>query len=480
MTMDFDEVEMKAATLLTTVDEKLNGGNPLKASDSATFQRSVEMLKLLKGGTPIQQTYKPLPLNALPTPLVNVIQSAEGKIACPPELAFAGVMSALSTSISSYFDVESFMGTGPIPMTLMLMASAISGDRKSTSDSYLHRGIYTGVNKFQQEMDTTVNWHASDLTVEGAMKALSTSPILALNNGDAASFFNSNGMSKDRVNQTIAFLADAWSGSAMSHARSGESRQVTEPRLSASLLTQEQYLAEFLVNETFRNQGLAARFLYLTTISKQGHRLLSLERLLQDKEQSDYHTRQFWDFTQGHIRTGLERFQQGQPRQVMPLSRDAVIVLVEFYNDIEAESGHGKPYRANPWAQRSAEHANRLSGVIAAFNGEKEVSQESAIAGCTLSKHFLDGYIDLSGAAAQDAKQGAAHALLKEILERGWTSTREIAQAKKYGSKTSEVRKLLTILEEDGSIEWTAGRPGKETRFTAETTVNNSTFQQSD
>lgn len=478
MTAEFDEVELKAAALLTTVGDPLNSENPLKACNGAGFSKSVEMLKLLQGSTPIQQIYRPLPLNALPAPLVKVIQSAEGKIACPPELAFAGVMSALSVSVSSYLDVESFMGTGPIPMTLMLMASAISGDRKSTSDSYLHRGIYTGVNKFQQEMDASVYWHASDLTVEGAMKALSTSPILALNNGDAASFFNSNGMSKDRVNQTIAFLADAWSGSAMSHARSGESRHVTAPRLSASLLTQEQYLAEFLTNETFRNQGLAARFLYLTTISKQGQRILSLDRLLQDKKESDYYASQFWDFTQRHMREGLEIFRAGQPRQVMPLSRDAVTVLVEFYNDIEQESGVGKPYRANPWAQRSAEHANRLSGVIAAFNGEKEVSHESAIAGCTLSKHFLDGYIELVSAASQDEKHGAAQALLNEILDKGWTSTREIAMSKRHGSKTSDIRKLLNILEEDGSIEWTAGKAGKETRFTAETPFNFSTFPQ--
>ena len=474
MDTEFDEIELKAATLLTTVGTKLNGANPLKANDSEAFRQSVEMLSLLRGGTPIQQIYRPLPLNVLPDSLRNVIQAAETKIACPPELAFAGVMSALSVSISSYLDIESFMGTGSIPMTLMLMASAISGDRKSTSDSYLHKGIYTGVNKYQQEFDTSVSWHASDLTVEGAMKSFTTTPILALNNGDAASFFNSNGMSKDRVNQTIAFLADAWSGSAMSHARSGESKQVTEPRLSASLLTQEQYLAEFLCNETFRNQGLAARFLYLTTISKQGKRLLNIDSVLKNKKETDHYASQFWDFTQQQMRTGLERFQSGQAREVFPLSKDTIYVLGEFYNDIEKESGRGKAYRGNPWAQRSTEHANRLAGLIAAFNGETEVGQDSAIAGCTLSQHFLDRYLELSRASAQDEKQGAAQELLTEIIERGWESTRQIAMSKKHG-RTTDVRKLLNILEEEGSIEWTSGRAGKETRFTTGTTINNST-----
>ena len=67
MNTEFDALEVKAATLLTTVGAGLNGAKPLKANDSAAFRDSVEMLSLLRGGTPIQQIYRPLPLNVFLT-----------------------------------------------------------------------------------------------------------------------------------------------------------------------------------------------------------------------------------------------------------------------------------------------------------------------------------------------------------------------------------------------------------------------------
>ena len=47
MNTEFDALEVKASTLLTTVGAELNGANPLKANGSEAFRDSVELLSLL-------------------------------------------------------------------------------------------------------------------------------------------------------------------------------------------------------------------------------------------------------------------------------------------------------------------------------------------------------------------------------------------------------------------------------------------------
>ena len=451
---------MTTDEMLKDVDSKSKIKIFKKANENNDLNTKVEELNLLNTLPAMTPTpHKALPLNHLPDSLREVIEAVEAEVQCPVELAFQGVMSALSIAVSTNKDVSGFTGYGELPMTLMIMSSAISGDRKTSSDRLCHKGI----SKVAHELSKgePLQWSGGDLTVEGTMKALGTSPVFAINNSDAASFFNSHSMQKDRLNQTISFLSDIWCGSPQSHIRSLGHRSVNEPRLSASLLTQEEYMREFLANERFRSQGLAARFIYLTTVSKQGTRMIDPDR---DRGVLPGPIREFHGTTRRLFSEGVEAFRQERPRTIIEMSAEARYVLIDFYNDIEDQSGPSQKYRGNPWAQRAPEHANRLAGLFAAYRGDTTVSFEDAVSGCSLAKHFLDSYISLAAESRESKDLGKAYELLEVVRRKALNTVSDIARIKSFG-KTGDVRRLLYLLENEGLIEWTRERPGKETHF---------------
>ena len=451
---------MTSKEILENVDQNLKIKNFKITNKNNGLDGSFENLNLLNTvhATP-QAPPIVLPLNHLPEPLREVVKAVEARVQCPVELAFQGVMSALSIAASTNLDVRSFTGNDRVPMTLMIMSSAISGDRKSSSDSLCHKGIRNAANEINKY--EPLHWLGSDVTVEGTMKALETSPVMAINNSDAASFFNSHSLQKERRSQTIAFLSDVWSGSAQSHIRSLGNRFVPEPRLSASLLTQAEYMREFLANEQFRLQGLAARFLYLTTVSKQGSRMIDRHN---DQAELPCQITQFHENTRTLFHDGVRAFKEEKEREVIEVSKEARHVFRDFYNDIERLSGPSQEYRGNSWAQRAPEHANRLAGLFVAYRSDTEVSFEDAVSGCSLAKHFLDSYITLAAQSRESKDLGRAFELLEVLRKTGITEVSKVAQKKSFG-KVGEIRPLLYLLEERGLIEWTRGRAGKETHF---------------
>lgn len=451
---------MTTDEMLKNVDSKSKIKIFKKPNENNDLSNSVEKLNLLNSLPAMPQTtHKALPLNHLPDSLREVIEAVEAWVQCPVELAFQGVMSALSIAVSTNKDVRGFTGYSELPMTLMILSSAISGDRKSSSDSLCHKGIHKAAHELSK--DEPLHWRGSDVTVEGTMKALETSPVIAINNSDAASFFNSYSMQKDKSNQTIAFLSDVWSGSDQSHIRSLGHRSVNEPRLSASLLTQEKYMREFLANEQFRLQGLAARFIYLPTVSKQGTRMIDPNA---DQAVLPAPIKEFHETTRRLFSEGVEAFRQEPPRTIIEMPKEAGRVLIDFYNDIENQSGPSQKYRGNPWAQRAPEHANRLAGLFAAYRGGTYVFYEDAVSGCSLAKHFLDSYISLAAESRESKDRGKAYELLKVVRQKNINNVSDIARRKSFGN-ADDVRLLLYVLENEGLIEWTSGRTGKETYF---------------
>lgn len=451
---------MSSDELLNSVDSVLNCKKFKIGSKNNCLNDDVEKLNLLKTESESSTSnHKQIPLHHLPQSLQSVVLAVEQQVQCPRELAFQGVMSALSIAVSSHTDVQMFMTNNSMPMTLMMMSAAISGDRKTTSDSLCHKGIRQAAHELAK--GEALNWRASDLTVEGAMKAFDTTPIIALNNGDAASFFNSHAMKRINVNQTIAFLSDVWSGEPQSHLRSLDHRSTSDPRLSASLLTQESYMRDFLADERFASQGIAARFLYMTTISKQGTRMIDPEASVVGISDS---ISKFQDETRRLFIDGVTRWRAGDERRVVTVSAKAMRFFIEFYNQIEEASGPSQKYRGNPWAQRAPEHGNRLAGLFAAYRGDSKITFEDSISGCSLAQHFLDSYIDLVSWGLEDRDIGRAYELLEKIRSKGMTSVRSVVQSKTFGN-AKDVKKLVRLLVEKGEAEWTAGYAGNETHF---------------
>jgi hypothetical protein len=174
--------------------------------------------------------------------------------------------------------------------------------------------------------------------------------------------------------------------------------------------------------------------------------------------------KEFHETTRRLMSEGVRAFRAGSPRIVIEMSSDARRVFVDFYNDIEDESGPSQKYRGNPWAQRAPEHANRLAGLFAANRGDTTLSYEDAISGCSLAQHFLDSYISLAAESRESKDLGKAYELLEVVRRKALTTVSDIARRKSFG-KAGDVRRLLYLLENEGFIEWTRGQPRKETHF---------------
>lgn len=116
-----------------------------------------------------------------------------------------------------------------------------------------------------------------------------------------------------------------------------------------------------------------------------------------------------------------------KPRD-LPLSAEAKAMWVNFYNQIEAQQAPGKELEAvRPFASKAAEHAARISGIIAMTEDPDTTSvPSSAMAGAIeVTAFYLTEHIRLTGSGRQQRND----AMLRTLLE--WMQGLEVLVAKK-------------------------------------------------
>ena len=439
-----------------------NSANGLKSCNTKAYGDFVDLLSMLKDTEKAaanigREFHPPYPSHLLPAEIREVVSAAVALVNCPEELAVQSVLNALSVCIGAFHDATIFRRGGTQPITLAQAGSAISGDRKSSVDNTVLKGIRQAaaeLNDATKKSDEPkpIVWSTGDTTVEGASGAFATSPVVTINSTDGASFLYSHSMKDDHKAQTLATLTQWWDGIGTTVMRAKGDRDVNDPRLDLCLMFQPEFFNKFVADDLSSKQGFAARFLYHPSKSKQGTRFISPE---DDIASAQEVIRVFHEKTGVFFKDGINGFGAGDDRILIERTPEAESLLTDYYNEVESLLGEDQPLRGDPYAQRIIEHAVRLASLFVGFDERSSVTPEDIQPAIQLSKHYLSIWHGLRCRAKTDVRHSNAVDLLSRMVQtyqdRSLIDVRAMCQAFRY--RRDYVDPLLDELENLSAIE---------------------------
>ena len=403
-------------TFVEDVEVCSKSANGVKSSCTKASGGFVDLLTMLKEAEKAaanieREFYLPYPSHLLPTEIREVVSAAVAVVNCPEELAVQSVLNTLSVCIGAFHDTTGFRKGGTQPVTLAQAGSAISGDRKSSVDSTVLRGIrhaaaeLNDAAKKHSDEPKLIVWSTGDTTVEGAAGAFATSPVVTINSTDGASFLYSHSMKDDQKAQTIATLTQWWDGISVTVIRAKGIKDVHNPRLDMCLMFQPEFFNRFVTDDLSGKQGFAARFLYHPTQSKQGTRFINTE---DDTAAAQIVISTFHKKTGVFFKDGINGFEAGDDRILIERTPEAESLLTDYYNEVESLLAPDQPLHGDPYAQRIIEHAVRLASLFVGFDERSSVTPEDIQPAIQLSKHYLSIWHGLRCRAKTDVRHSNA------------------------------------------------------------------------
>jgi hypothetical protein len=443
---------------------------------------------------PDQPSESPLDLNALgPVAGRFAIDLAE-VVQVPEPLALHVVLSALSTCCMHHANLEI---DGRIsPLTLALINVAKSGDRKSAADRLAHHAIEEAeaewlreyamsaaarkaeevirtseINRIQKDKSLTATAKTEqildlpfserrepgliikDSTLEGIHKVLRRgNPYQAVIASDGGDVMNPE-QPGDKVTRLFTGWSELWDGSQFKRIRAteGESFAVQSPRVTFNIQIQPYYGEKLFSDRKFLEQGIQGRFLTTWAKSRMGTRLYqSVDLKTMESAQNFYQvTRERVEHKPiFHPGGGLDL----PSIQFAPAALNA---WIDVHDAIEGQLGEGGELgHIQPMAAKMAENIGRIAGILAVFDGYKEISLEHTEQAIHIGQFYLSEMLRISAKQDADKSDLKAQALIDWLREKG-NPVIEVAELNKSaprptGARKSvkEARRLMAILEE--------------------------------
>jgi hypothetical protein len=238
-----------------------------------------------------------------------------------------------------------------------------------------------------------------DPTIEGVHKYLAIGqPSIGLFNDEGGSFVGGYGMSKENSLKSAAGYSHLWDASPVKRLRAGDGASVLHGRrVSLHLMIQPKAAADWLADETLRDQGLFSRILIAAPKSLAG------TRVCEEPPASAHEA--IYRFG-GRLLKIYERplpFREGKTAELaprdLPMTPLAERMWRAFANSIEAKLGAGG--RLTPvsgLANKIPEHAARIGGVLELFENfeAQELSDDALARGILLAGWYLDEALRLA------------------------------------------------------------------------------------
>lgn len=342
----------------------------------------------------------------------KVIDEIESNIMAPRGLIIMNILTTMAISAQGRFDVR--MPGGPtVPVSLMLMAIAESGERKTAIEKVLLRPIREYQAERDREFDEKIKgWRVKSEVLEERKKCVfkklrshpefqeeveaelirmeSARPIkpkrhkLLYEDATPEALFS--GMARDipvaglvsseggailngRSFRDLEKQNSAWSGaSIVVDRKNGESFDVKWLRLTVSMQIQPAPLMKYLdrVGEQSRGIGTWARFLLFEPASNKGYRYASgVESVWSDVSEFNRKVRNELEY--------LDDFVSGVAanRVVLEFTPQAASGFLSVVNQIEKEMRPGFRFgQATDHASKLAENIARVSALLHVFSGE--------------------------------------------------------------------------------------------------------------
>lgn len=400
---------------------------------------------------------EPYPLDALGPILGEAARAIARKVQAPAAIAAQSVLAAASLAAQAHADVRMPYGQRR-PLSLYLVSSAFSGDRKTTTDNEALWSVCRREDALQEThgrayQDWTVThaaWSAEKKKIENdrklvfeARKVLLTElgpepqapvrpvltsaeptfeglvkswpnmpPALGVFTVEGGQFTAGHGMAAENRLRTAAGFSILWDGKPVTRVRALDGVSILKGRrLAMHLMVQPDAAAAFLSDPVLRDQGLLSRILVAAPDSIAGTRLFRAVTTDDADQIRRYHACMLNLLEKA---PEADRVQGLMPRE-LTMSTTAEDRWRDFYNWIEERCGAGGDLRPiRDFAAKAAEHAARIAGVLAIVADEhaSQISAEIMTAAVRLTTWYTDEALRLQQACRTDPTLLRAKALL--------------------------------------------------------------------
>ncbi len=409
----------------------------LKNRDDRRPISNVERIPL----TPQIRPQEEYPVDALGPILAEAAKAIAEKAQVPVALAAQSVAAVASLAAQAYRDVRLLNGQVR-PLSSFFMTIAGSGDRKTSAD----REALAPVRKhelslraqYELDLDEWLIKNAAyqaekrkietkqslkhderesklrelgreplkplepaltvpEPTIEGLLKGWVNLPAsLGLFSDEGGSFLGGHSMRDDQRIASAAAFSHLWDGEPPRRMRAGDGlTMLYGRRLTLHLMCQPGVAQTFLGDPIIRDQGLAARFLTAGTESLAG------TRMFRETSIDGRALHQFGKAVEALL-SQKATLAEGKRNELAPpvltLSEEAKKYWIEFYNQVEAQSGPTGAYsEIRAFASKAAEHAIRLAGVLSVFDNPNtmEIQGEAMLNATTLMDWYLGEHLRL-------------------------------------------------------------------------------------
>jgi hypothetical protein len=438
-------------------------------------------------------------------PLRPAVEAVQGSSLAPVAIPAASALAVASLAVQGFADVETLGGS--VPVSLFFVTIAKSGERKSSCDKPLMKGlreyererseIYDAAHKkwlneselheakkkaaireatsrapdkrTRAEADLEAlggnpegpilpDRTASEPTLEGLFRAfVHGSPSLGLFSDEAGQFLGGHAMSKDNRQKTLGGLNSLWDGSEIKRTRAGEGVfTLRDRRMAMHLMAQPVVMHEFISDPLTSGLGFLPRCLICEPASEIGHRFYANSRA--DNPPLDDFSRRLKAILSKEMPTHKDS-RSLKPR-LLALTPSARVLLIKFADVIEAAQARGGDLsHITGTASKIAEQAARIAGVLTLWVDldADEVRPEVMADAISLAQYYLSEASRLANAATVSIEIGSAEQIRKwllsdwphpeilasDVVQRGPSALRD----------TKQVTAALDILEKHGWIE---------------------------
>ena len=409
---------------------------------------------------------QPYPVEAL-GPLRAAVEAVQGKALAPVAIPAQSALSVASLAVQGFANVETLGGERPLSIYALTVAR--SGERKSTCDELLMKGL----RDFEREeadrhRDGMKGWltrHAlwkaqhdaaiksvsktgkggktqadaeADLQALGDEPAAPPGPERTLpaptmqgltrhyrENQPSAGLFSDEGgkflggyaMSSDNRLATLAAMNDLWGGAPVRVGLGGEGvYTLYGRRLAVHLMVQPGVARDFMADPRADDTGFLPRFLLCDPPSTIGTRLHGLIR------EGAGPLDAFATRLGGILRTPLPMDPESralEPRR-LPLAPDARALLVQFADTVEAAQRPGSALSGvTGHASKAAEQACRIAGVLTLWRDldAPAVEADDMVSGIELAGFYLSEALRLADAAKVSEETDRAERLRRWLIE---------------------------------------------------------------
>jgi len=436
------------------------------------------------------------PLDALGDMLGEAARAIVAMVQCPAELAAQSVLAAASLAAQGHADVMHPMGKA-IPMSLMLVTVAESGERKSTADTLALDGIEEAARDAERSYKIAyASWRnacdandaaraaakkkgkdrdairdaldaigsdpspplhprraVSDPNYEGLLRHMQTAHgSLAWFNNEAGQSVGGTALHDDNKLKFGAGLSKLWDGQAVDRVRAGDGVHVLRGRrLTTHLMLQPGVAHMLLGDPLLRAQGLFSRTLICEPSSTIGQRPFRAPQEPDRTKLARYHAR-IRELIETACRHADAANELTPP--ALKLSSAALTVWTAFHDAVETTLAVGGSMEGiRGFGAKLAENVLRMAGVMAVVERADAIDEAHMRRAVMLGDYYAGEAVRGAERAAIGADMAHAERCRVWLTER-WPSQavtlRDFMQSAPRPRSKAKAETMIAILAEHG------------------------------